>query len=119
MRRFYRYALPYWKLVAVTMVATVIYALMTANAAALVGPAIRAIELRQDKNQPQAATPVSQTDVGDTEEARTMAGQPANREDVAGLVLPRAEPSAHRLRPGRRGGPLMLISGFVNDYLQG
>lgn len=122
-RRFYSsFALPYWKLMVVAMVAILINGLMMVSGVALIGPAIGAIEARQAGKHAQdaAALPAVPKVTSETQKkisawvANLAVVQTLKRWFLAEVSLPQI---AFILAVVV--GPLMLISGFVGDYVQG
>ena len=122
-RRFYStFAFPYWKLMVVAMAAMIINGVMMVSAVALIGPAMSAIEARQAGNHAQeaAAQPAVPKVTSETQKKiSAWAGNLAVVKTLKNWFL--AEVSLPRIAfvLGVIVGPLMLISGFVGDYVQG
>jgi subfamily B ATP-binding cassette protein MsbA len=129
LRRFYRYALPYWKLILLAMLAITVNGLVTVNGIVMVGPAAQAVELRQESaaaahgEAPAATQPKAEKPSSSLNQTQKKAEQ-----WVANLAVVKKlkqwfypAPSLPRIAfaLGVIIGPLVLLSGFFSDYLQG
>jgi subfamily B ATP-binding cassette protein MsbA len=120
--RFYRFTLPYWKLVVLGMVAIAINGVMMGSAVVLIGPATQAIVQRESDGQAGtlAALPGAPKATSATQKKveQWLANQPVFQKlkqwFYPGASLPRV---AFVLAV--YVAPLLLISGFVSQYLQG
>ncbi len=132
--RFYGYALPYWKAVLVSLVAMMLYSVVGFNAVLLVKPFVAAFEEKEavTKHAPAQGAQVRTAQTEQEAEARPPDVFERTKDRVRGwfLGLPPVRKVLAWLWPGASLkrvafllafiiGPLLLISGFVQDYARG
>ncbi len=125
--RFYRYALPYWRIILLALLVIAVNGAVTVNAIVLIGPATQAIKLREDAAKGKKPEPAehqkAEKPVSAIKQMQKKAG-----EWVANLSVAKKlkqwfypEPSLKRIAFALVAilAPLVLLSGFLSDYLQG
>ncbi len=127
--RFYRYALPYWRLILLAMLAVAVNGAVTVNGVVLIGPATQAIKLREEAAAgKQPAEPVAEHQKVEKPSSALKQVQKKAETWLLNIGVVRKlkelfypEPSLKRIAFALAVviGPLVLLSGFFSDYLQG
>jgi subfamily B ATP-binding cassette protein MsbA len=127
--RFYRYTLPYWRIIVLCLLAMMVYSSVNLSAIALVRPIVKSLERGQDAAAEDTGPAVTGGDSAGNE-AETIEGRLKERatgwfpqlkivRDAAQWLW--GTPSLKRVAFVLVAviGPLFLLSGFLQEYLQG
>jgi subfamily B ATP-binding cassette protein MsbA len=127
--RFYRYAIPHWQAIVLCFMAMMVYSSVNLSGVALVRPVVNSLGREQDAAAADAAAPVVADDTA-SEEGESVEDRLKAK---AGGWLPKPQfvqdavdwmygtPSLTRVAFVLVAviGPLFLLSGFLQEYLQG
>ncbi len=128
LRRFYRYALPYWRVILLALLVIAVNGAVTFNAIVLIGPATQAIKLREEAAEGKQPAPAAEKEKAEKPTSALKQMQKKVGQWVANLGVVKKlkewfypEPSLKRIAFALAAiiGPLVLLSGFLSDYLQG
>jgi len=131
--RFYRYSIPYWKLVVLSIIAMSVSAAMTANVVVLIRPATKALQRREAEARGEVVPPQPAARRDGKADSPAMpqslkATQKKVERWLQGLTVvkklkqwfyPGADLQRIAFVLAFIVGPLLLISGFVSRYVEG
>jgi len=131
--RFYRYSIPYWKLVVLSIIAMSVSAAMTANVVVLIRPATEALQQREAEARGEVVPPPPAAGRDGKADSPAMpqslkATQKKVERWLQGLTVvkklkqwfyPGADLQRIAFVLAFIVGPLLLISGFVSRYVEG